>query len=61
MGRPKCREQQDSGHNEESIVHRNKDIALLQHEMQDEGEDEEIEFLDEGEYEIEDWEEEDWE
>ena len=46
---------------EESIVHRNKDITWLQHEMQDEGEDDEIEFLDEDEYEIEDWEEEDWE
>jgi GTP-binding protein len=45
---------------EESIVHRNKDIAWLQHEMQDEGEDDEIEFLDEDEYEIEDIEEEDW-
>jgi hypothetical protein len=29
--------------------------------MQIEGEDDEIEFLDEDEYEIEDWEEEDWE
>jgi GTP-binding protein len=45
---------------EESIVHRNKDIALLQHEMQDEGEDEEIEILDEDEYEIEDYDEEEW-
>ena len=45
---------------EESIVHRNKDIAKLQYEMQDEGEDDEIEFLDEDEYEIEDYEEEEW-
>ena len=34
---------------------------MLQREMQIEGEDDEIEFLDEDEYEIEDWEEEDWE
>jgi GTP-binding protein len=46
---------------EESIVHRNKDVSMLQREMQIEGEDDEIEFLDEDEYEIEDWEEEDWE
>jgi GTP-binding protein len=45
---------------EESIVHRNKDIATLQYEMQDEGEDDEIEFLDEDEYEIEDYDEEEW-
>jgi GTP-binding protein len=45
---------------EESIVHRNKDISLLQHEMLVEGEDEEIEFLDDDEYEIEDYEEEEW-
>jgi GTP-binding protein len=45
---------------EESIVHRNKDISKLQYEMQDEGEDEDIEFLDEDEYEIEDYEEEEW-
>ncbi len=40
---------------EESIVHRNKDMAFLRDEMQDEGEDNEIEFLDDDEYEIEDW------
>ena len=45
---------------EERIVHRNKDITWLQHEMQDEGEDDEIEFLDEDDYEIEDYDEEDW-
>lgn len=45
---------------EESIVHRNKDISLLQREMEVEGEDDDIEFLDEDEYEIEDYEEEDW-
>lgn len=36
---------------QESIVHRNKDLQWLQSEMQDEGEDEEIEFLDEDELE----------
>lgn len=36
---------------QESIVHRNKDLQWLQSEMQDEGEDEEIEFLDENELE----------
>ena len=41
-------------------MHRNKDISLLQHEMLVEGEDEEIEFLDDDEYEIEDYEEEEW-
>lgn len=41
-------------------MHRNKDISLLQREMQIEGEDEDIEFLDEDEYEIEDYEEEEW-
>ena len=32
---------------EEKIVHRNKDIAALQQELEDMGEDEEIEFIDE--------------
>ena len=47
---------------EETIVHRNKDLNSLQSEMADEGEDEDIEILDD--YEIEDVEdgdiEEDW-
>ena len=41
-------------------VSQGKDIATLQYEMQDEGEDDEIEFLDEDEYEIEDYDEEEW-
>jgi len=32
---------------QETIVHRNKDLAWLRSEMEDEGEDEEIEFIDE--------------
>ena len=32
---------------QETIVHRNKDLAWLRSEMEDEGEDEEIEFVDE--------------
>ncbi len=32
---------------QETIVHRNKDLAWLRTEMEDEGEDEEIEFIDE--------------
>lgn len=41
---------------EETIVHRDKDLSLLPQELTDEGEDEEIEFIDEDE--IEDVEEE---
>lgn len=41
---------------EESIVHRNKDLSFLQTELESEGEDEEIEILDD--YEIEDVEDE---
>lgn len=45
---------------QESIVHRNKDIAWLRSEMEDEGEDQEIEFIDEDEIEdLEDFEYED--
>ena len=44
---------------QDSIVHRNKDIATLQQELEDEGEDEEIVFLDEDDIEdVEDLEEE---
>ena len=32
---------------QETLVHRNKDLAWLRSEMEDEGEDEEIEFIDE--------------
>ena len=42
---------------QETIVHRNKDLAWLRSEMEDEGEDEEIEFIDEDEIEdLEDFE-----
>lgn len=42
---------------QETIVHRNKDLAWLRSEMEDEGEDEEIEFVDEDEIEdLEDFE-----
>ena len=46
---------------QENIVHRNKDIAAMHREMEDEGEDEELLFLDEEDLEDveEDWEEED--
>lgn len=45
---------------QESIVHRNKDIAWLRSEMEDEGEGQEIEFIDEDEIEdLEDFEYED--
>ena len=45
---------------QETIVHRNKDIAWLRSEMADEGEDEEIEYIDEEEIEdLEDFEYED--
>ena len=44
---------------QETIVHRNKDLAWLRSEMEDEGEDEEIEFIDEDE--IEDLEDFDYE
>jgi len=41
----------------ETIVHRNKDLAWLRSEMEDEGEDKEIEFIDEDEIEdLEDFE-----
>ncbi len=44
---------------QDSIVHRNKDIATLQQELEDEGEDQEIVFLDEDDIEdVEDLEEE---
>ena len=48
---------------QETIVHRNKDLAWLRSEMEEEGEDEEIEFIDEDEIEdLEDFEyEEEWE
>ena len=42
---------------QETIVHRNKDLSMLQQELEDMGEDEEIEFLDEEEMDIEDIEE----
>lgn len=42
---------------QETIVHRNKDLSILQQELEDMGEDEEIEFLDEEEMDIEDIEE----
>ena len=42
---------------QETIVHRNKDLAWLRSEMEEEGEDEEIEFIDEDEIEdLEDFE-----
>lgn len=42
---------------QETLVHRNKDLAWLRSEMEDEGEDEEIEFIDEDEIEdLEDFE-----
>jgi GTP-binding protein len=42
---------------QETLVHRNKDLAWLRSEMEDEGEDEEIEFVDEDEIEeLEDFE-----
>ena len=42
---------------QETIVHRNKDLAWLRSEMEEEGEDEEIEFIDEEEIEdLEDFE-----
>ena len=42
---------------QETIVHRNKDLAWLRSEMEDEGEEEEIEFVDEDEIEdLEDFE-----
>lgn len=42
---------------QETIVHRNKDLSMLQQELEDMGEDDEIEFLDEEEMDIEDIEE----
>ncbi len=42
---------------QETIVHRNKDLSMLQQELEDMGEDEEIEFLDEEEMDMEDIEE----
>lgn len=42
---------------QETIVHRNKDLSMLQQELEEMGEDEEIEFLDEEEMDIEDIEE----
>lgn len=42
---------------QETIVHRNKDLSMLQQELEDMGEDEEIEFLDEEKMDIEDIEE----
>ncbi len=42
---------------QETLVHRNKDLAWLRSEMEDEGEDEEIEFIDEDDIEdLEDFE-----
>lgn len=48
---------------QETIVHRNKDLSFLRAEMEDEGEDEDIEFVDDADVEdLEDFEydEEDW-
>lgn len=45
---------------QESIVHRSKTPLALYSELQAEGEDDDIEILDEDEYEIEDCDEEDW-
>jgi GTP-binding protein len=42
---------------EETIVHRDKDVSLFRQEMQDEGEDEDIQFIDDDEVEdLEDFE-----
>ena len=47
----------NKGLTEQTIVHRNKDLAWLRSEMEEEGEDEEIEFIDEDEIEdLEDFE-----